>query len=77
MIDETRGRAGQAGHVRGARVRGFTREAIGKCPKANMTPQTTVFSDGLGCFVAVADTGCLHIPTDVGALKPRDLPQFK
>ena len=58
-------------------VSGFTREAISKWAKANLTPQTTVFSDGLGCFAAVADAGCLHIPIVVGALKPRDLPEFK
>ena len=58
-------------------VSGFTREAIGKWAKANLTPQTTVLSDGLGCFAAVADAGCLHPPVVVGAFKPRDLPQFK
>jgi len=58
-------------------VSGFTREAISKWAKANLTPQTTVFSDGLGCFAAVTDAGCAHVPVVVGALKPRDLPQFK
>ena len=59
-------------------VSGFTLAAIGKWAKANLTPQTTVLSDGLGCFaaVAVADAGCMHVPMVVGALKPRDLPQF-
>ncbi len=36
-----------------------------------------VVSDGLGCFAAVADAGCNHLPLVVGALKPRHLPQFK
>jgi len=30
-----------------------------------------------GCFAAVAGAECLHLPTVVGALKPRDLPEFK
>ena len=34
-------------------------------------------SDGLGCFSAVVDAGCIHLPTVVGDLKPRDLPAFK
>jgi len=58
-------------------VSGFTREAIGKRAKASLTPQATVLSDGLGCFAAVTDAGCVHMPVVVGALKPRDLPQFK
>jgi len=58
-------------------VSGFTREAISKWAKANLTPQTTVLSDGLGYFAAVTDVGCVHMPVVVGALKPRDLPQFK
>ena len=58
-------------------VSGFTREAISKWAKANLTPQTTVLSDGLGYFAAVTDAGCAHVPVVVGALKPRDLPQFK
>jgi hypothetical protein len=36
-----------------------------------------VRSDGLGCFAAVTDAGCIHLPTVVGDLKPRDLPEFK
>lgn len=58
-------------------VRGFTLESIGKWAQANLAPNTCVTSDGLGCFAAVADAGCLHMPIVVGALKPRDLPAFK
>lgn len=58
-------------------VSGFTSQAIGAWAKAALVPGTFVTSDGLGCFAAVADAGCFHIPVVVGALKPRDLPQFK
>jgi len=52
-------------------------EAISKWAKAHLSPQTTVISDGLGCFAAVADGGCGHVPLVVGAPLARDLPQFK
>ncbi len=42
-----------------------------------MKPGCVVFSDGLGCFDAVTDAGCVHIPGLVGSLKPKDLPEFK
>jgi len=55
-------------------VSGFTLEAIGKWAKASLAPGACIMSDGLGCFAAVTDAGCLHTPTVVGARKPRDLP---
>ncbi len=58
-------------------VRGFTLDSISKWAQANLAPDTPVTSDGLGCFAAVVDAGCLHQPRVVGALKPRDLPEFK
>jgi hypothetical protein len=58
-------------------VSGFTLQAIGNWAKASLAPGTLVSSDGLGCFAAVADAGCMHVPLVVGALKPRDLPEFK
>jgi len=58
-------------------VAGFTNEAISSWAKACLLPQCTVLSDGLGCFAAVTDAGCVHTPRVVGALKPRDLPEFK
>lgn len=56
---------------------GFTAQALGKWAKASLTPGTVVSSDGLGCFAAVTAAGCVHMPTVVGSLKPRDLPEFK
>ena len=52
-------------------------QAIGNWAKANLAPGTLLRSDGLGCFAAVADADCLHMPIMVGALEPRDLPEFK
>ncbi len=64
-------------HIKLNLVSGFTSTAIGNWAKASLEPGTLVVSDGLGCFAAVADAGCNHLPLVVGALKPRDLPQFK
>ena len=64
-------------HLKLSLVSGFTLEAIGKWAKANLAPGSLVISDGLRCFAAVAGAGCVHMPMVVGALKPRDLPEFK
>ena len=58
-------------------VSGFTSLAIVNWAKANLAPGTLVASDGLGCFAAVSSAGCIHMPTVVGTLKSRDLPEFK
>jgi len=64
-------------HLKLNLVSGFTLQAIGKWAKTNLAPGTVVRSDGLGCFAAVADAKCVHVPMVVGALKPRELPEFK
>ena len=64
-------------HLKLGLVSGFTLEAIGKWAKLNLSPGAVVTSDGLACFAAVAGAGCVHMPMVVGALKPRDLPEFK
>jgi hypothetical protein len=58
-------------------VSGFTSQAIGKWAKARLKPGFVVLSDGLGCFAAVTDAGCIHLPRVMGTLKPKDLPEFK
>ena len=57
-------------------VAGFTLDAIKEWAKLHLAPGTVVTSDGLGCFTAVIDAGCVHLPTVVGERKPRDLPEF-
>jgi hypothetical protein len=69
--------AGQPVRLKLDIVSGFTSEAIAKWAKASLRPKTTVTSDGLWCFAAVTEAGCIHVPRVVGALKPRDLPEFK
>jgi transposase-like protein len=68
---------GQPHHLKLSLLSGFTLKAIGQWAQASLAPQTLVLSDGLACFAAVADAGCIHTPRVVGALKPRDLPEFQ
>ena len=58
-------------------LRGATLDSISKWAQASLAPLTRVTRDALGCFVAVADAACLYQPFALGALKPRDLPEFK
>jgi hypothetical protein len=69
--------AGQPMRLKLDLVKGFTCESISTWAKASLLPATVVTSDGLACFAAVTDAGCVHSPRVVGALKPRHLPEFK
>jgi hypothetical protein len=55
---------------------GFTRKALADWARANLSPASTVLSDGLACFAGVTDAGCAHQPTVVGTRKPKELPMF-
>jgi hypothetical protein len=54
-----------------AQLPGFTRKAI-----ADLSPGSTVISDGLARFAGVTDAGFTHQPTVVGGRKPKELPLF-
>ena len=64
-------------YVKVTPVAGFTSDAISKWAKNSLAPGSRVLSDGLGCFAAVTDAGCIHTVEVVGQRKPKDLPQFK
>lgn len=64
-------------YVKVTPVVGFTSDAIAKWAKSSLVPGTVVLSDGLGCFAAVTEAGCVHTVEVVGQRKPKDLPQFK
>ena len=68
--------AGQPIYAKLDLVRGFTSESIANWAKARLS-RAIVTSDGRGCFAAVTEAGCVHVPRVVGSLKPRDLPEFK
>ena len=70
----------QHGHPLRAKVTpvpGFTRKAIAAWAADNLSPASTVVSDGLACFAGVTDIGCTHAPTVVGDRKPKQLPMFR
>jgi transposase-like protein len=60
-----------------APLAGFTMQAIKQWAATNLQPGSCVSSDGLGCFAAVTEAGCVHKPTVVGQAKPRELPEFQ
>ena len=61
-----------------ATVATFSHAAIADWAKAHLAAgSTNVFSDGLGCFAAVTDAGCLHFPTVAAGRLPRQLPAFR
>ena len=58
-------------------VPGFTLKAIAQWAKEHLAPGSTVFSDGLACFGAVTEAGCVHQPTVVAGRKPQEMPEFQ
>lgn len=70
-------RNGHPRHLKLSLLSGFTSNAIEQWAKNCLAPGTRVTSDGLACFAGVTQAGCIHMPTVVGAAKPKDLPQFK
>ena len=57
-------------------VPGFTLKAIAAWARTHLAPGSIVCSDGLACFAAVTEAGCVHQPTVVAGRKPKDLPEF-
>lgn len=64
-------------HIKMNRVSGFTSEAIKTWTKTKIVPGSAVFSDGLGCFRATAETGCEHVAVIMGGRKPKEVPIFQ
>lgn len=58
-------------------VPGFTFKAIAAWANTHLAPGSTVSADGLACFSAVTEAGCVHQPTVVAGRKPKDLPEFQ
>ena len=63
--------------VRLTPVPGFTLKAVAAWAKEHLASGSTVLSDGLACFAAVAEAGCTHRPTVMAGRKPREVPAFK
>jgi len=64
-------------HVKVSRVKAFSFVAIADWAQSSLARGCEVISDGLACFRAVAEVGCIHHPTTVKGRHPRDLPEFR
>ena len=69
-------RKGKPVYTQLRRVVAFTKEAIRAYATANLVPGTWVVSDGLGCFLGLAEAGMRHIPVVTGGGRPKN-PLFK
>ena len=69
--------AGHPIHVKVARVATFSLAAIADWAQDALVPGCEVISDGLACFRAVAEVGCIHQPVIVDGRHPKDLPEFR
>ena len=69
--------AGHPVHVKLATVRTFSFAAIADWTQVALAKGCEVISDGLACFRAVAEVGCVHQPVIVKGRHPKELPEFR
>lgn len=69
-------RDGKPTYAQFRRVSAFTKEAVRDWAKASIAPDTYAFSDGLSCFLGLAEAGMKHVPVVTGGGRPSD-PLFK
>jgi hypothetical protein len=69
--------AGHPIHVKVAKVETFSFAAIADWAQDALARGCEVISDGLACFRAVAEVGCLHQPVVANGRHPKDLPDFR
>ncbi|WP_255380939.1 transposase [Synechococcus sp. 1G10] len=64
-------------HVKLATVATFSFAAIADWAQDSLAIGCEVISDGLACFRAVTEVGCLHQPVVVKGRHPNELPEFR
>jgi hypothetical protein len=69
--------AGHPIHVKVAKVETYSFAAIADRAQDALARGCEVISDGLACFRAVAEVGCIHQPVIVNGRHPKDLPDFR
>jgi hypothetical protein len=69
--------AGNPIHVKVAKVETFSFAGIADWAQDTMARGCEVTTDGLACFRAVAEVGCIHQPVVVNGCHPKDLPDFR
>jgi len=72
-IDE----AGHPIHMKVAEVETFSFAAIADWAQDALARGWEVISDGLACFRAAAEVGCIHQPVIVDGRHPKDLPDSR
>jgi ribosomal protein L37AE/L43A len=63
---------GKPVHIQLRRVPGFSKDAIQTYVTANIKPGSWVVSDGLGCFLGLAEAGMRHVPIVTGGGRPKN-----
>jgi len=69
--------AGHPIHVKVSKVATFSFAAIADWAQDALARGCEVISDGLACFRAVAEVGCIHQPVIADGRHPKDLPEFR
>lgn len=69
-------RDGKPVHAQFRRVPAFTKEAVRDWARASVAPGSYAFSDGLSCFLGLAEAGLKHVPVVTGGGRPAN-PIFK
>jgi hypothetical protein len=69
--------AGHPIHVKVAKVDAFSFAAVADWAQDALARGCEVISDGLACFRAVAEVGCIHQPVIVNGRHPKDIPDFR
>jgi hypothetical protein len=64
-------------HVKMSKVKAFSFPAIADWAQSALARGSEVISDGLACFRAVTEVGCIHYATVVKGRHPKDLPDFR
>ena len=65
-------RKGKPVYTQLRRVAGFTKEAIKHYAAANIVRGSRVLSDGLSCFLGLAEAGMGHLPIVTGGGRPKN-----
>jgi hypothetical protein len=70
-------KAGHPIHVKVAKVQAFSFAAIADWTQDSLARGWKVISDGLACFRAVPEVGCIHQPAIVNCRHHKDLLDFR
>jgi len=64
-------------HVKVSKVKAFSFPAVVNWAQSALARGSEVISNGLACFRAVTEVGCIHYATVLKGRHPKDLPDFR